>query len=106
MLSTISSLPTRLELLLSTYNTYNYVLSKKSDSEVIKNFDVSLLKESIEINLKVLFEYYIDEEVAMYSANPSKVMYGFHSLTDNFSMRIDDIQHSLVALIIYYDNLY
>lgn len=93
--------PVRLELLLSTYKSYNYVLSNKPNSDAIKNFDISSLKESIEITLEVLFNYYISEEVAMYMKEPHKILSGFHDINSNFRMRIDDIQHSLIGLILY-----
>lgn len=93
--------PVRLELLLSTYKTYIYVMKNNPQSKIVKNFDVSILENSIKINLNVLLGYYVGEEVAMYSYNPMKVMYGFHSVADDFRMRIDDIQHSLVGIINY-----
>lgn len=94
--------PIRLELLLSVYDTYNYILKNKPDSEVIKNFDINQLKNSIEINLEVLFNYFINEETAMYFEKPDLSTYGFHDIESNFRMRIDDIQHPLIGLINYY----
>ena len=46
-------------------------------------------------------DYYIDEEEAMYFKNPIVVQYGFQDITDGFRMRIDDIQHSLLAIMMY-----
>ena len=37
----------------------------------------------------------------MYYNNPDKVVYGFHDPTDDFRMRIDDIQHSILGLMEY-----
>ncbi len=96
--------PTRLELLITTLDTYNYVINN-ADSSVIKDFNIKELKNSIEINFETLFNFYISEEVAMYLNNPILVLNGFHDIKSNFRMRIDDLQHSLLG-IIKYNELY
>ena len=96
-----SFVPTRFELLMNTYNAYQYIIENKADSEAVKKFDISKLKNSIDINIEVLFNYYANEEIAMYFANPNDVLSGFYSQKNNFRMRIDDIQHSLSGLILY-----
>lgn len=93
--------PVRLELLLSTYDSYNYILNNKPNSEALSKFDVSKLTNSININVETLFNYYINKEVAMYFDKPNLSIYGFQDIEDNFRMRIDDIQHSLIGLINY-----
>lgn len=91
--------PIRLELVLSTYSSYQYLSSIQSS--VIQNFDLESLKKSININYEELMDYYIDEEETMYFKNPIVVQYGFQDITDGFRMRIDDIQHSLLAIMMY-----
>lgn len=92
--------PTRLELLMTTLDTYNYAI-KNIDSVVLKNFNLEELKNSIEINFQTLFNFYISEEVAMYLNNPILVLNGFHDIKSNFRMRIDDLQHSLLGIMKY-----
>lgn len=95
--------PVRLELLESVYDTYNYISKNKPDSKALKEFDKDQLKNSIEINLEVLFHYFINDETAMYLEKPNLSIYGFHDIESDFRMRIDDIQHPLVGLINYYN---
>ena len=97
--STTRYSPTNSELLLATYNTYLYLKQNIPENEVVKNFNISGLEKSIQRTIKNLYRYYIEPEVAMYFENPDKVKYGFHSLDNR--MRIDDIQHSMSAIIAY-----
>lgn len=91
--------PILLELLLQTNNSY--ILCTEESK---KDFNIESLNDIIEKNKNTLLTYYIDKSVAMYFNNPGKVIYGFHNINNNFRMRIDDIQHSLLGLIEYYKN--
>ncbi len=94
--------PTRLELLMTTLDTYNYA-TENIDSFNINDFNLKELKNSIEINFETLFNFYISEEVAMYLNNPILVLNGFHDIKSSFRMRIDDLQHSLLGIMKYND---
>ena len=93
--------PTRLELLSITLDTYNYLNNQNIYSDSLEEFDISKLKYSINKAKEVLLNYYIDEEMAIYFDNKDIILYGFTSITDDFRMRIDDIQHSILGLMIY-----
>ena len=97
--------PVRVELLLTTYKSYHDIKEINPESESIKKFDLDQLEESIEINLEVLFSYFIDKETAIYFKDETKALYGFHDIDSNFRMRIDDIQHSLLGIMMYYDEI-
>ena len=92
---TTSFAPIKLELLLLTLKSYNYSNAKNL-------IDINKLNIAIKNNKDKLLSYYIDKCSAMYFANPQNVIYGFHDIKNNFRMRIDDIQHSLLALMEYY----
>lgn len=94
--------PTRFELLMTTLDTYNYAIENMDPSK-LKDFDLEGLKNSIEINFETLFNFYISEEVAMYFNHSDLVLNGFHDIKSNFRMRIDDIQHSLLGIMKYYE---
>ncbi len=98
-----SFVPTKLELLMNVYKTYKYLLEHNVSSTFLKDFDLTKLNNSIDINIHTLLNYYIDEEMAMYFSKPYLVLYGFSAFRDNFRMRIDDIQHSIMGLMSYYD---
>lgn len=91
--------PTNVEMLLATYNTYLFMKQNNPDNEIIKNFNISGLEKSIQRTIKGLCKYYIEPEVSMYYESPEKVKYGFQSSENR--MRIDDIQHSISAIIAY-----
>ena len=65
---------------------------------------LSNLLNSVDINIKNLLRFYIDDEILIYFNDPEKVAYGFYAVHDDNRMRIDDIQHTLGALI-HYKNL-
>ncbi len=93
--------PTGLELLTSTYSLYSRVL--KENKELVSGFDIDKLKSDIDNRTIYLLQRYTYPEVAMYYKNPSISMNAFYSKEDYFRLRIDDIQHSIVGLIFYYD---
>ena len=96
--------PVRLELLLSTYKAYNYAKTNNPNNASIKNFNINELSNSIDINFEVLFNYYVNEETSMYFNNEI-ALYGFHDIDSNFRMRIDDIQHSILGIMMYSDEI-
>lgn len=91
--------PTSVEMILATYKTYLYVKEIDTNNEILQRFNIDDLKESINKRINSLYSYYIYPEVAMYLKAPNEVIYGFHNI--EYRMRIDDIQHSLAATILY-----
>lgn len=91
--------PVRFELLTTINNTYNYLKSK--NISIIDKFDIEGLKSEINNQLHVLLNYYLSENIAIYYANPNKIIGGFYDLDSNYRMRIDDIQHSILGIMNY-----
>lgn len=95
--------PTGLELLTSTYSLYNRL--SKTNRELFQDFNASKLMSDIENRTTYLLERYIYPEVAMYFENPKLTLNSFYSKEDEFRLRIDDLQHSIVGLLAYYNLL-
>lgn len=91
--------PTSVEMILATYKTYLYIKEIDGNNEILQKFNIEDLKESIDKRINNLYSYYIYPEVAMYLMVPNEVVYGVHNI--EYRMRIDDIQHSLAATILY-----
>lgn len=94
-------IPTNLELLTTVYQTY-YDLNDKNISNKAKlNFNIDELNKKINKELNILLSFYLTNGLSIYYKNPDKITGGFYSLNDDYRMRIDDIQHSLLGIINY-----
>lgn len=93
--------PTNLELLTTAYQTYYDLNDKNISNKTILNFNINELNEKINKELNILLSFYLANSLSIYYKNPDKITGGFYSLNDNYRMRIDDIQHSLLGIINY-----
>ena len=93
--------PTNLELLTTAYQTYYDLNDKNISNKTILNFNINELNEKINKELNILLSFYLTNSLSIYYKNPDKITGGFYSLNDNYRMRIDDIQHSLLGIINY-----
>ncbi len=93
--------PTGLELLTSTYSLYNRL--SQTNRDLFNDFDVSKLISDIENRTQYLLGRYTYPEVVMYFENPELALNAFYSKEDDFRLRIDDLQHSIVGLLSYYE---
>lgn len=97
-------IPARVEGLMAIYDAYEYLISLKLDSPSLKTLSKDKLLNSVDKNITNLLRFYIDDEILIYLEQPNLVSYGFYTPNDSNRMRIDDIQHTLGALI-HYKNL-
>ena len=95
--------PARIEELMSVYDSYEYLKSLNISSPSLERLSRDKLLESVHFCITNLLKYYIDDEMRFYLNYEDQVMYGFYSASKNNRMRIDDIQHTLGALIHYKD---
>lgn len=94
-------IPARVEAIMSIYDTYDYLSNLNIENETLEKLSRDKLLNSIELNLINLLRFYADEEILVYLKYSDLVSYGFYATNDNNRMRIDDIQHTLGALIHY-----
>lgn len=99
--NTNSFSPTKLELLTTVYQTYYDLKDKNIFSKITLNFNINELNEKINKELSILLSFYLTNSLSIYYKNPNKITGGFYNLNDDYRMRIDDIQHSLLGIINY-----
>ena len=99
--NTNSFSPTKLELLTTAYQTYYDLKDKNISSKTMLNFDISQLYEKINKELNILLSFYLTNNLSIYYKDSSKITGGFYNLNDDYRMRIDDIQHSLLGIMNY-----
>lgn len=73
-------------------------------SHEIEGYTIDNLKELIIDKSLHQLNSYLYPEIAMYLSNPAKYVYTFSIKTDNYRIRIDDIQHSLMGYIVFLKN--
>ena len=98
--------PTRVENLTNTFKIYKLLKEAKISNKELLKFNLNNLTNTLKNNVKILFNYYVTPEIGMYYANPSSalnVIGGFNDTNNEFRMRIDDIQHSILGLMTYQD---
>lgn len=79
------------------------MLKKKKNfsNKVILEFNITELKETISKELNILLSFRLTNNLSIYYKNPDKIERRFYNLNNNYRMRIDDIQHSLLGIINY-----
>lgn len=93
--------PTNLELLISTFETWQRMVDKGIDT---KGFDVKELLDVISGRANRQLSGYFYPEVAMYMANPQRILNSFMMRNDDFRVRIDDVQHNIGGFYLYWKN--
>lgn len=99
--NTNSFSPTKLELLTTIYKTYYELKEKNISNNTILDFNIIELKENINKELNILLSFYLTNSLSIYYKNPDKIVGGFYNLNNNYRMRIDDIQHSVLGIMNY-----
>ena len=76
-----------------------------------KNFNIKYSKEDlkqltflINYRLERLLDNYFYPENAMYMKSPKTILNAFMLKEHNYRIRIDDVQHSIGGLYLYYQN--
>ena len=93
--------PTNLELLISTFETWQRMVDKGIDTD---DFDVKQLLDVISARAHRQLSGYFYPEVAMYMANPQRILNSFMMRNDDFRVRIDDVQHNIGGFYLYWKN--
>ena len=93
--------PTNLELLLSTFESWQRMDERGVDTG---DFDVKGLLKAIDKEAKYQLSGFFFPEYAMYMENPGHVIGSFMVRTDDFRVRIDDVQHNIGGYYLYWKN--
>ena len=92
-----TSYSTALELLMQCLQLYENISEKQTQKDILKEFPIAKLTSIIQEKANSMLNMYAYPEIAMYLKNPSKYCNVFFVRSDSFSMRIDDIQHAILA---------
>lgn len=93
--------PTNLELLISSFETWQRMMDKGIDTG---NFNVQDLLDVISARANRQLSGYFYPELAMYMANPQRILGSFMMRDDKFRVRIDDVQHNIGGFYLYWKN--
>lgn len=93
--------PTNLELLISAFETWQRMVDKGIDTG---DFEVKDLLDVISSRANRQLSGYFYPELAMYMANPQRILGSFMMRDDKFRVRIDDVQHNIGGFYLYWKN--
>ena len=93
--------PTNLELLLATFESWQRMVDRGADTG---DFEVSRLLRFIYKEAQYQLSGFFFPEYAMYMENPRNVVGSFMARTDDFLVRIDDVQHNIGGYYLYWKN--
>ena len=93
--------PTNLELLISSFETWQRMVDKGFDTG---DFDVQDLVDAIAARANRQLSGYFYPEQAMYMQNPQRILGSFMMRNDKFRVRIDDVQHNIGGYYLYWKN--
>ena len=92
------------ELLMQTFELYERMMENNITVDYLEEFKISELLDVIKYSLDFGLNTYMYPEVAMYLDNPSDYVYIFYVSYVAFRIRIDDVQHSISAYALFYEN--
>lgn len=93
--------PTNLELLISSFETWQRMVEKGYDTG---DFEVQDLLDAIAARANRQLSGYFYPEQAMYMQNPKRILGSFMMRNDKFRVRIDDVQHNIGGFYLYWKN--
>ena len=93
--------PTNLELLVSSFETWQRMVDKGIDTG---DFKVQDLVDAIAARANRQLSGYFFPEQAMFMANPQRILNSFMMRDDRFRVRIDDVQHNIGGFYLYWKN--
>lgn len=92
---------TYLELLMATFEVYDRMLE---NGIRVDGFDLRAFLDTISARVDRQLNGYFYPEYAMYMKNPQRILDTFMVRHDGYRVRIDDVQHNIGGLYLYYKN--
>ena len=96
---------TSLELLMAAFETY---LRAVDTGRNVENFALEFFLQTVCMRVHRQMEGFFGPETAMYMKNPARILNSFMIRQDQYRVRIDDVQHNIGGLYLYwkhYDRL-
>lgn len=92
---------TYLELLMATFEVYDRMQENGID---MGDFDLQAFLDTISVRVDRQLNGYFYPEYAMYMKNPQRILNTFMVRHDGYRVRVDDVQHNIGGLYLYYKN--
>lgn len=93
-----------LEMLVQCLELYNKIKDKNIEVKYMEEFPIHKLKQTLDERAKFQLNSYMYPEMVMYLKNPKKYYNTFFIRQNDFRIRIDDIQHSILGYHYYTEN--